>query len=119
MDFDFCQTCSRGTACNFIHCFRNPGGDYEWANWDNPPPKYWIRKMAVLFGTSDEQGHDMQMALESQERPRGSKRRTPINNRCAHIIKLLLSFFEMCIDSFLTHYDDAIHSLISTTSECF
>ncbi|KAM1244938.1 hypothetical protein ACFX2I_036198 [Malus domestica] len=25
-------TCSRGTACNFIHCFRNPGGDYEWAD---------------------------------------------------------------------------------------
>uniref|UniRef100_J3LDV2 C3H1-type domain-containing protein n=1 Tax=Oryza brachyantha TaxID=4533 RepID=J3LDV2_ORYBR len=48
------KTCSRGIACNFIHCFRNPGGDYEWADWDNPPPKYWIRKMAALFGHSDD-----------------------------------------------------------------
>uniref|UniRef100_A0ACD5ZJY6 Uncharacterized protein n=1 Tax=Avena sativa TaxID=4498 RepID=A0ACD5ZJY6_AVESA len=48
------KTCSRGVACNFIHCFRNPGGDYEWADWENPPPKYWIRKMAALFGPSDD-----------------------------------------------------------------
>ncbi|KAG8058989.1 hypothetical protein GUJ93_ZPchr0002g24897 [Zizania palustris] len=48
------KTCSRGIACNFIHCFRNPGGDYEWADWDNNPPKYWIRKMAFLFGPSDD-----------------------------------------------------------------
>jgi hypothetical protein len=46
------QTCSHGAACNFIHCFRNPGGDYEWSDWDNPPPKYWIRKMIALFGLS-------------------------------------------------------------------
>ncbi|GJM85266.1 hypothetical protein PR202_ga01701 [Eleusine coracana subsp. coracana] len=46
------QTCSHGAACNFIHCFRNPGGDYEWSDWDNPPPKYWIRKMTALFGLS-------------------------------------------------------------------
>lgn len=46
------QTCSHGAACNFIHCFRNPGGDYEWSDWDNPPPKYWIRKMVALFGLS-------------------------------------------------------------------
>ncbi|KAK9195166.1 hypothetical protein WN943_003285 [Citrus x changshan-huyou] len=30
-------------ACNFIHCFRNPGGDYEWADWDKPPPRYWFK----------------------------------------------------------------------------
>lgn len=46
------QTCSHGVACNFIHCFRNPGGDYEWADWDNHPPRYWIRKMVALFGPS-------------------------------------------------------------------
>lgn len=46
------KTCSHGAACNFIHCFRNPGGDYEWADWDNPPPRYWVRKMAALFGSS-------------------------------------------------------------------
>ncbi|XP_057503210.1 zinc finger CCCH domain-containing protein 5-like [Actinidia eriantha] len=51
------KTCSRGTACNFIHCFRNPGGDYEWADLDKPPPKYWVRKMAALFGT-EESGYD-------------------------------------------------------------
>ncbi|KAM1160933.1 hypothetical protein TB2_000075 [Malus domestica] len=47
------KTCSRGTACNFIHCFRNPGGDYEWADSDRPPPKFWARKMVALFGYSD------------------------------------------------------------------
>ncbi|AQK71777.1 rough endosperm3 [Zea mays] len=46
------KTCSHGVACNFIHCFRNPGGDYEWADWDNHPPRYWIRKMVALFGPS-------------------------------------------------------------------
>ncbi|KAJ4717589.1 zinc finger CCCH domain-containing protein 5 [Melia azedarach] len=48
------KTCSRGMACNFIHCFRNPGGDYEWANWDKPAPRYWMKEMAALFGYSDE-----------------------------------------------------------------
>ncbi|XP_010235550.1 zinc finger CCCH domain-containing protein 16 isoform X3 [Brachypodium distachyon] len=48
------KTCSHGVACNFIHCFRNPGGDYEWADWDNPPPKHWTRKMVALFGPSDD-----------------------------------------------------------------
>lgn len=48
------KTCSRGVACNFIHCFHNPGGDYEWADCDKPPPKYWAKKMAALFGYSDE-----------------------------------------------------------------
>ncbi|CAF2259914.1 unnamed protein product [Brassica napus] len=48
------KTCSRGSACNFIHCFRNPGGDYEWADFDKPPPRFWIRKMTALFGYSDE-----------------------------------------------------------------
>ncbi|KAI3951021.1 hypothetical protein MKW92_051538, partial [Papaver armeniacum] len=36
-------TCSCGTACNFIHCFRNPSGDYEWADWDKPPPIDWMK----------------------------------------------------------------------------
>ncbi|WVY95238.1 hypothetical protein V8G54_034326 [Vigna mungo] len=48
------KTCSRGTACNFIHCFRNPGGDYEWADSDKPPPKFWVEKMIALFGYSDD-----------------------------------------------------------------
>jgi len=47
------QTCSHGTACNFIHCFRNPGGDYEWADSDKPPPKFWVEKIIALFGYSD------------------------------------------------------------------
>ncbi|XP_052294305.1 zinc finger CCCH domain-containing protein 5-like [Citrus sinensis] len=50
------KTCSCGMACNFIHYFRNPSGDYEWANWDKPPPRYWVKKMAALFGYSDESG---------------------------------------------------------------
>ncbi|MED6196336.1 hypothetical protein PIB30_046511 [Stylosanthes scabra] len=48
------MTCSHGSACNFIHCFRNPGGDYEWADSDRPPPKYWVKRMAALFGYSDD-----------------------------------------------------------------
>ncbi|XP_061375965.1 zinc finger CCCH domain-containing protein 5 [Gastrolobium bilobum] len=48
------KTCCRGTACNFIHCFRNPGGDYEWANLDKRPPKHWVKKMVALFGYSDD-----------------------------------------------------------------
>ncbi|KAK3037763.1 hypothetical protein RJ639_031134 [Escallonia herrerae] len=59
------KTCSRGTACNFIHCFRNPGGDYEWADWDKRPPKYWAKEMAALFGYSDESGYAKQMEKES------------------------------------------------------
>ncbi|KAL2460601.1 Zinc finger CCCH domain-containing protein 5 [Abeliophyllum distichum] len=59
------KTCSRGTACNFIHCFRNPGGDYEWADWDKPPPRYWVKKMVALFGYSDESGYDKQIEQES------------------------------------------------------
>ncbi|XP_042487693.1 zinc finger CCCH domain-containing protein 5 [Macadamia integrifolia] len=62
------KTCSRGTACNFIHCFRNPGGDYEWADWDNPPPRYWVTKMAALFGPSEESGYDRNIEPESQRK---------------------------------------------------
>lgn len=40
-------------SCNFIHCFRNPGGNYEWADRDKSPPKYWVKMMAALFGYSD------------------------------------------------------------------
>lgn len=53
------QTCSHGTACNFIHCFRNPGGDYEWADWDKPPPRYWVKRMAALYGYSDKSEYEM------------------------------------------------------------
>ncbi|XVF23135.1 hypothetical protein REPUB_Repub13aG0011700 [Reevesia pubescens] len=58
------KTCSHGTACNFIHCFRNPGGDYEWADWDKPPPRYWVKKMASLFGYADEDGFEKQTEQE-------------------------------------------------------
>ncbi|ONK77375.1 uncharacterized protein A4U43_C02F5870 [Asparagus officinalis] len=76
------RNCSRGSACNFIHCFRNPGGDYEWADWDNPPPKYWIRKMGVLFGNSDELSYGKQMEFGDFESPRDSSRkRAPITGR--------------------------------------
>ncbi|KAK3018480.1 hypothetical protein RJ639_003565 [Escallonia herrerae] len=68
------KTCSRGTACNFIHCFHNPGGDYEWADWDKPPPKYWMKEMAALFGYSDESGYDKQMEKESFGQPRNTSK---------------------------------------------
>lgn len=75
--YDICissQTCSRGMACNFIHCFRNPGGDYEWADWDKPPPKYWLKKMAALFGYPDESGHDKKTDRGSPRLFRNSRR---------------------------------------------
>ncbi|KAK9287468.1 hypothetical protein L1049_015889 [Liquidambar formosana] len=76
------KTCSHGTACNFIHCFRNPGGDYEWADWDKPPPRYWMKKMAALFGHSDESGYEKQMEQESLGQLRNSNRRiTAVDDR--------------------------------------
>uniref|UniRef100_A0A0E0NGE6 C3H1-type domain-containing protein n=1 Tax=Oryza rufipogon TaxID=4529 RepID=A0A0E0NGE6_ORYRU len=71
------KTCSRGIACNFIHCFRNPGGDYEWADWDNPPPRYWIRKMAALFGPSDDSIYGKPSDTPHLERSQSSDRRRP------------------------------------------
>lgn len=61
------QSCSRGTTCNFIHCFRNPGGDYEWADLDKPPPRYWLKKMAALFGYTDESVYDRRLELKNSE----------------------------------------------------
>ncbi|KAL6899231.1 hypothetical protein ACP4OV_005889 [Aristida adscensionis] len=69
------KTCSHGVACNFIHCFRNPGGDYEWADWDNPPPKYWIRKMAALFGPSTDTMNCKASDIPDFERSEGSDRK--------------------------------------------
>ncbi|KAF5202085.1 Splicing factor u2af subunit-like protein [Thalictrum thalictroides] len=75
------KNCSRGTACNFIHCFRNPGGDYEWADWDNPPPKYWVKKMVALLGPSDECGYDQPTGKENWSLPRNSNKRTSNHER--------------------------------------
>ena len=36
-----------------LYSFRNPGGDYEWADSDRPPQKYWAQRMVALFGYSD------------------------------------------------------------------
>ncbi|XP_034198573.1 zinc finger CCCH domain-containing protein 5 isoform X3 [Prunus dulcis] len=68
------KTCSHGTACNFIHCFRNPGGDYEWGDSDRPAPKYWVRKMVALFGYSD--ADEKQMVEENFGRLRNSSKMT-------------------------------------------
>ncbi|KAG5625758.1 hypothetical protein H5410_010976 [Solanum commersonii] len=62
------KSCSRGTACNFIHCFCNPGGDYEWADLDKPPPRYWLTKMAALFGYADESVYDRRLERKNSER---------------------------------------------------
>lgn len=77
------QTCSHGTACNFIHCFRNPGGDYEWADFDKPPPKYWVKKMAALFGYSDEAGYEKQVEQENLGLQRYSSKMSS-DDRCAY-----------------------------------
>ncbi|KAF3659610.1 Zinc finger CCCH domain-containing protein 5 [Capsicum annuum] len=62
------KSCSRGTACNFIHCFHNPCGDYEWADLDKPPPRYWLTKMAALFGYADDSVYDRRLERENSER---------------------------------------------------
>ncbi|KAF2320289.1 hypothetical protein GH714_026759 [Hevea brasiliensis] len=69
------KTCSHGMACNFIHCFRNPGGDYEWADWDKPPPRYWVKKMAALFGYSDKS--EYRLDKEKFEHTRTSSKTIP------------------------------------------
>lgn len=68
------KTCSHGSACNFIHCFRNPGGDYEWADWDNPPPRFWVKQMVVLFGTSAESSYDKELEPDDYHRHREPER---------------------------------------------
>ncbi|KAF5448092.1 hypothetical protein F2P56_028657 [Juglans regia] len=78
------KTCSHGTACNFIHCFRNPGGDYEWADCDKPPPKYWVKKMTALFGYYDEAGHEKQVEQENLgHRRHSSKMMTDVDRSCS------------------------------------
>ncbi|KAG0533403.1 hypothetical protein BDA96_04G190500 [Sorghum bicolor] len=69
------KTCSHGVACNFIHCFRNPGGDYEWADWDNPPPRYWIRKMTALFGPSVDTMYEKESDTPNFKSSEGSDRK--------------------------------------------
>ncbi|CAL9184323.1 unnamed protein product [Musa hybrid cultivar] len=111
------KTCSHGSACNFIHCFRNPGGDYEWADWDNPPPKYWIRKMIALFGPSNEYEHQKQVDLKEFDRPRCSDRkRTPIDKRYVllflfwlqreYSLEVLCRYFSRRSDSELDELDN-------------
>ncbi|XP_074275068.1 uncharacterized protein LOC141599074 [Silene latifolia] len=66
------KTCSRGSACNFIHCFRNPGGDYEWADWEKPAPRYWLKEMAALFGYSNDRFRDENLSYHrKRSRSRG------------------------------------------------
>lgn len=92
LSFDVLQTCSRGMACNFIHCFRNPGGDYEWADSDKPPPRYWFRKMAFLFGYFDESACERQRVPENLDQPnRSGKISTADADRCAFSL-----FFSYC-----------------------
>ncbi|CAN6462013.1 unnamed protein product [Victoria cruziana] len=75
------KTCSRGSACNFIHCFRNPGGDYEWADWDKLPPRYWVEKMVALFGPSardeDEEKEKCEDLATPRKTPRDSRHYSP------------------------------------------
>ncbi|XP_073065889.1 uncharacterized protein [Primulina eburnea] len=81
-------TCSRGMACNFIHCFRNPGGDYEWADWDKPPPKFWMKKMASLFGYSDESAYSKQSQEGSPRLYRDASKRSADDTERHHSWRL-------------------------------
>ncbi|KAH0695114.1 hypothetical protein KY285_022211 [Solanum tuberosum] len=61
------ESCSHEMACNFIHCFRNPSGDYEWVDLDKPPPRYWLTKMASLFWSSDDSIYDRWLERKKSE----------------------------------------------------
>ncbi|KAF3439319.1 hypothetical protein FNV43_RR17596 [Rhamnella rubrinervis] len=78
------KTCSHGTACNFIHCFRNPGGDYEWADSDKPPPKFWVKRMVALFGHSDESIYDRQMSAAETYRYHSRRSRSRDSDSLHH-----------------------------------
>lgn len=52
------QPCSHGTACNFMHVFQNPRGEYDWADWDKAPPWHWQKKMARMFGGTKDSDED-------------------------------------------------------------
>ncbi|XP_039845297.1 zinc finger CCCH domain-containing protein 16-like isoform X3 [Panicum virgatum] len=95
------KTCSHGVACNFIHCFRNPGGDYEWADWDNPPPRYWIRKMAALFGPAADTMHDKPSDTPVFERLQRSDRKRLKNSRDRSMLNICMfqedTWMKMCI----------------------
>lgn len=82
-------------ACNFIHCFRNPGGDYEWADWDKPPPRYWMKNMAALFGYSDESESWEQMEQDHSGQMRNNKINIADTDRYAFI------YFTICYWNFL------------------
>ncbi|KAI3414430.1 uncharacterized protein J3R85_016332 [Psidium guajava] len=78
------KTCSHGTACNFIHCFRNPGGDYEWADWDKSPPKYWASKMAALFGYSPENYQEEEKIPVNVDPRRNSSKAISFDSKRGH-----------------------------------
>ena len=86
------QTCSRGTACNFIHCFRNPGGDYEWADSDKPPPRYWVKKMVALFGYSDESAYEGLREQDNLEKLNSSVKRSTADAKRSGFISFISSF---------------------------
>ncbi|KAK6784527.1 hypothetical protein RDI58_017982 [Solanum bulbocastanum] len=62
------KSCSPGTSCNFIRCFRNPGGDYEWADLDKALRRYWLTKMVALFGCADESVYDRKLEWKKSKR---------------------------------------------------
>lgn len=72
------KTCSHGTACNFLHCFENPRREYEWADTDRPPPRFWQRKMAKLFGHAQISDEDV------DEKSRTHRESTRDTDRARH-----------------------------------
>ncbi|KAI3503013.1 hypothetical protein L1887_31447 [Cichorium endivia] len=79
------KTCSRGSACNFLHCFTNPGGDYEWADSDKPPPRFWVKKMLALFGhqqsPSDHHHHHHHISTSDKDRYHEKRHRSIETNQ--------------------------------------
>ncbi|CAI5997664.1 unnamed protein product [Closterium sp. NIES-64] len=70
------KRCPRGPSCPFLHPFANPHGDYEWADFDAPPPLLWQQQMQGLYG-GGRGARDYEREIEARrERSEGGRERS-------------------------------------------
>ncbi|GJP47512.1 hypothetical protein CLOM_g6697 [Closterium sp. NIES-68] len=71
------KRCPRGPSCPFLHPFPNPQGDYEWADFDAPPPLLWQQQMQALYGGERDYEREIEARRARSEggRERGERRR--------------------------------------------
>ncbi|CAI7776319.1 unnamed protein product [Closterium sp. NIES-53] len=70
------KRCPRGPSCPFLHPFPNPHADYEWADFDAPPPLLWQQQMQGLYGGT-RRARDYEREIEARrERSEGGRERS-------------------------------------------